>query len=195
MTDDTPRLAQSPDLQDVIEQLQDFSERYLERNPKMRGVIATTIAALAPGNTDEQMARLSASEVACYRWPEDTAEHRAMRAAFMDGVALADGNDVAVEATDAQKLRSLADIFNAEIEKVEAAPVEAWQPIETAPKDGTPVLVAYYMMFEPGVTRQSVCWNVSETWCGGPSALNSFKPTHWMPLPAATLPATQGDGE
>jgi hypothetical protein len=33
------------------------------------------------------MARLSASEVACYRWPEDTAEHRAMREAFCDGAA------------------------------------------------------------------------------------------------------------
>jgi hypothetical protein len=31
------------------------------------------------------LARLSASEVACYRWPEDTTEHRAMRAAFCDG--------------------------------------------------------------------------------------------------------------
>lgn len=35
----------------------------------------------------EDMIRLSASEVACYRWPEDTAEHRAMRAAFIDGAA------------------------------------------------------------------------------------------------------------
>ena len=34
-----------------------------------------------------EMARLSASEAACYRWPESTAEHRAMRAAFMDGAA------------------------------------------------------------------------------------------------------------
>jgi hypothetical protein len=31
--------------------------------------------------------RLSASELACYRWPEDTAEHRAMRSAFMEGAA------------------------------------------------------------------------------------------------------------
>lgn len=33
------------------------------------------------------MRALSASEVACYRWPEDTAEHRAMRAAFCDGAS------------------------------------------------------------------------------------------------------------
>jgi hypothetical protein len=38
-------------------------------------------------NDDETMVRLSASEVACYRWPEDTAEHRALRAAYMDGAA------------------------------------------------------------------------------------------------------------
>lgn len=38
--------------------------------------------------TEEDMARLCASEVACYRWPMDTAEHRAMRAAFCDGAAL-----------------------------------------------------------------------------------------------------------
>jgi len=33
------------------------------------------------------MARLSASEVACYKWPEDTREHKALRAAFMEGAA------------------------------------------------------------------------------------------------------------
>lgn len=41
----------------------------------------------APVGESEMMARLSASESACYRWPEDTAEHRAMRAAFMDGAS------------------------------------------------------------------------------------------------------------
>lgn len=35
----------------------------------------------------EDMVRLSASEAACYRWPKDTAEHRACRAAYMDGAA------------------------------------------------------------------------------------------------------------
>ena len=33
------------------------------------------------------MARLSASEIACYKWPEDTREHKALRAAFMEGAA------------------------------------------------------------------------------------------------------------
>jgi hypothetical protein len=38
---------------------------------------------------DEAMRRLSANEVACYRWPDDTSEHKALRAAFMDGAASA----------------------------------------------------------------------------------------------------------
>jgi hypothetical protein len=38
-------------------------------------------------NHDETMARLSASDVACYRWPDDTMEHQALRAAYMDGAA------------------------------------------------------------------------------------------------------------
>ncbi|UFS77181.1 hypothetical protein LPB73_07335 [Tardiphaga sp. 37S4] len=37
---------------------------------------------------EEAMRRLSANELACYHWPEDTAEHRALRAAFMDGAAI-----------------------------------------------------------------------------------------------------------
>jgi hypothetical protein len=35
----------------------------------------------------ENVIRLSASELACYRWPEDTVEHKALRAAYMDGAA------------------------------------------------------------------------------------------------------------
>lgn len=38
---------------------------------------------------DEAMRRLSANEVACYRWPDDTNEHKALRAAFMDGAVSA----------------------------------------------------------------------------------------------------------
>jgi hypothetical protein len=39
------------------------------------------------GSESDGVIRLSASELACYRWPEDTAEHRAMRLAFMEGAA------------------------------------------------------------------------------------------------------------
>lgn len=43
----------------------------------------------SPSQSDGFMARLSASEVACYQWPEDTDEHKALRKAFMDGAARA----------------------------------------------------------------------------------------------------------
>lgn len=55
-------------------------------------------------------ARLCASETACYKWPEDTAEHRALRSAFMDGAA-----SVAGAALPAERSRpgveALADWF------------------------------------------------------------------------------------
>lgn len=50
-------------------------------------LFALKLAADCSVTSTDSAARLSASEVACYRWPEDTAEHRAMRAAFCDGAA------------------------------------------------------------------------------------------------------------
>lgn len=53
-----------------------------------------------------------------------------------------------------------------------------WQPIETAPKDGTFVL-AYRPCdpyFEPMYFNDGI-WH----WFDGDSP--SFQPTHWMPLP------------
>jgi hypothetical protein len=37
--------------------------------------------------SDTDRVMLSTAEVACYRWPDDTIEHRALRAAFMEGAA------------------------------------------------------------------------------------------------------------
>jgi hypothetical protein len=68
-----------------------------------------------------------------------------------------------------------------------------WQPIETAPKDGTALLVingpkgGYYTeSFQIGIARWSRAYgHKSDEWlstvcCDGVSA---FEPTHWMPLP------------
>lgn len=80
-----------------------------------------------------------------------------------------------------------------------AAEPEGWQPIETAPKDGTEVVlwlgapyseVANAWWFEPWAN-----WQMGEL----PNALDdemhgigSAVPTHWQPLPAAPLTAPKG---
>ena len=75
-----------------------------------------------------------------------------------------------------------------------------WQPIETAPKDGTPILVFFN---KPSLQVQQVFWGRAAwddrpatpedgIWCvddnkHGPYALRGYSDgddTHWMPLPA-----------
>ncbi len=68
-----------------------------------------------------------------------------------------------------------------------------WQPIDTAPKDGTEVLV----YFGGRVGVKSAAWTGSSSgltiWCvddekHGPFPVRGYSepyPTHWMPLPAA----------
>ena len=62
-----------------------------------------------------------------------------------------------------------------------------WQPIETAPKDGTQVLLYWPIWSDtPGIG----CWLKNEWVVEG--ALYSVEgPTHWMPLPKA--PETADD--
>jgi hypothetical protein len=63
--------------------------------------------------------------------------------------------------------------------------MNGWQPIETAPKDGTRVLVADANSPWPYGTDEGphlAAWD-GYCWCiqlDGQSA----RPTHWMPLPA-----------
>ena len=76
-------------------------------------------------------------------------------------------------------LRAIAD----EKEKAEAERDAArWQPIETAPRDGTTI-----WCYWPGIYgRQGVGWFVwdeFEEWTT-PTVHYGY-PTHWMPLPAA----------
>lgn len=60
-----------------------------------------------------------------------------------------------------------------------------WQPIETAPKDGTPILVA--CPYSSGVAVENVRWIDRPRARGwrfhnyGPAL--GVQPTHWMPLP------------
>lgn len=102
------------------------------------------------------MRRLSANEVACYRWPEDTEQHRALRSAYMDGAA-------AMGAADT-----------------------GWQPISTAPKDGTRILA--WPVWSDGFPAE-VCWREMKRtpgrWETGCGPIYGDGPTRWMPIPAA----------
>lgn len=67
-----------------------------------------------------------------------------------------------------------------------------WQPIETAPKDGTSILVGcnYYRY---GKSQVTLVWHDRGMWIEGSywdneeeeyvAAQCEFKPSHWMPLP------------
>lgn len=56
-----------------------------------------------------------------------------------------------------------------------------WKPIDTAPKDGTYVLVGQWMVdYEGPYFRMGVSW-WSEQWGWGGNVPD--EPTHWMPLP------------
>ena len=66
-----------------------------------------------------------------------------------------------------------------------------WQPIETAPKDGTNILA------REGDIIALVWWeDVTQEWRDygdmGAAGMTVFEPTHWMHLPP--LPNAQGHG-
>jgi hypothetical protein len=63
-----------------------------------------------------------------------------------------------------------------------------WQPIETAPRDGTAVLCwpfNYSSLFEGKAEPEIVIGFFSENdwWCES-NVSKTFDPTHWRPLPA-----------
>ena len=66
--------------------------------------------------------------------------------------------------------------------------MSAWQPIETAPKDGTSILV-----YGPDIRQpfyMDVCaWppNWEGKWPVAYMAYAAGEPTHWMPLPQPPL--------
>ena len=65
-----------------------------------------------------------------------------------------------------------------------------WQPIETAPKDGTPVLVAqprdkhgWWIDVAENFYEVDEHLDATDKWLGRESHSVSCRPTHWMPLP------------
>jgi hypothetical protein len=78
---------------------------------------------------------------------------------------------------------------------------DEWQPIETAPRDGTPILLCHW--------EDEYClvgeWWVHGWWSTGPfryapnqieirdPIFLDFEPTHWMPLPPPPMEHTNAD--
>lgn len=66
--------------------------------------------------------------------------------------------------------------MQAEIDALKAA--QTWQPIESAPKDGTRVMVSSRTTVDAAQwSDRRDAWMISPDW--------STDPTHWMPLPPA----------
>ena len=91
--------------------------------------------------------------------------------------------------------RNCADRLITEMRKLELANAELrkaseWQPIETAPKDGTWILVN-----RKGCPGKAVSWsNRRNGWYGADEAMAFFmEPTHWLAIPALAS-ETKGEG-
>lgn len=74
--------------------------------------------------------------------------------------------------------------------------IEAWRPIETAPKDGAEILMFGSQRDHDMLKRSKPLaftgyWdNIDESWCSVSSFWHGpfYDPTHWQPLPAPPEP-------
>lgn len=60
-----------------------------------------------------------------------------------------------------------------------------WQPIETAPKDGTRILVYGKTWPEIAVAEWRPTCILPEAWVLHPYCESDAEPSHWMPLPSS----------
>ncbi len=123
-------------------------------------------------------------------------ETRRLRAALEQHNRLRDWLFTAIDTIEPDELKEVirelleADAENLALSEPQAA--QDWQPIETAPKDGTTIIA-----YSPGGTYQNgiaypACvgtayWRNADTlnpgmWCG-PYNPRGY-PTHWQPMPA-----------
>lgn len=94
-----------------------------------------------------------------------------------------------------------SDLFGPSIPYIRADLVPEWQPIETAPKDGTPIIVGYdgrnggevwshaaawVMLYEEGGEPLGEEWHYPTGF--EPEHGQPYHPTHWQPLPAPPAP-------
>lgn len=89
--------------------------------------------------------------------------------------------------------RCLAECVPADLRASTPSPEgQPWQPIETAPKDGTPVLLLWFDAETGAAPMHRVgFWHSREqAWCDTHRVLHNqhSHPTHWMPLPSPPTP-------
>lgn len=65
-----------------------------------------------------------------------------------------------------------------------------WQPIETAPKDGTDILLSGPHSNHGWVIKSARFW-IGSWWSNGNRGIGP-DPSHWMPLPAPPAVAKEG---
>lgn len=81
----------------------------------------------------------------------------------------------------------------------DAEKVAGWQPIESAPKDGTPVLVVENIDGRQ-VVGEAYCCPDDESFYWAQESPHDYPepdkifPTHWMPLPSPPVRASSQDG-
>lgn len=78
--------------------------------------------------------------------------------------------------------------FDKEMEEYERG--NRWQPIETAPKDGTPLILFCDDVVGMGqyLLRDWTEWEGWQFMTPVKLQVRAFKPTHWMPLPVPPTP-------
>ncbi len=84
---------------------------------------------------------------------------------------------------------ALASDILAALRRVEAETREEWRPIDTAPKDGTPVLLYFPSRYQGKGGISWGCW-INNEWLDS-VAIRDNSATHWMPLPPP--PSKEGD--
>jgi hypothetical protein len=78
--------------------------------------------------------------------------------------------------------------------------VSDWQPIKTAPKDGTKVLLIFGNEVDDEPSAALAMWDANDGWLdsfSGRSVTDGFftDPTHWMPLPPPPLKSALADNQ
>ena len=82
----------------------------------------------------------------------------------------------------------LEDMRARAFQRLEPLLSSAWQPIETAPTDGTRILAVHENGSDIQITWFGKTSHVPlYGWCEGEDAedIDLWRPTHWQPLPAA----------